>query len=836
MPMPFQDPKTEGFLKRLADCCNLGTLAVDKIFAEDSRIPVPQSIDIDDFNRLMDQFRERLVYKQREIGKWNQFQHIVNSILKIEKQEVLASYLSKMLQALNLTDTQEHNSDLILDDTSPYRFHKTSFSDRDKSLIDESTEMKEPNAQYTNKPNKRVNTKTIQPLAAVIQQYCTGRVLEESQLIQYLQFTLLGNTSQMFPLIEDGIQLPSELNHGMARILHKIVEPALLYRNLSKLVHDNELHSHHISQAKVAFLSQVSRELKKYTKIINNLFLKIDELTLATIYFELKDETIRLRTFYNFTRFLNLETHAFLSQLQEFTKFGDILISDLASEVFRISATPYYQLIRDWLAQEEFNISKYQAEGLFVLTQPDPWNEDKLDLVLDKEKLPAFIDPDLCEKIFQIGKMIIFLKRDVRDLQWVNQYTNKLHSLFSGEINTTDFKSFINYQYQQVSEHLSHVVYNELKFQRYLQILHGFLLAGNGEFIESLMSCGEIMLDRNVASITSRDLAELLQKCISLSEIEEEYIQGLDARLLDLDQRRGWESFTLDYVIDGPLSTILGDLKEYLRMFNFLWRLHSLNFELREGWKAMSFLKKGLLHSFYKDLQQLKVLRREDKSFALSLHDRKLLMVDRLLRKVNVIRNIFIKFSDKVISFFKLLIIDTNYQKLQRLFDGKRDEHNETSWSGVLLPDDEYLETASVSFSPASTSNESHAIYDLDEFVELHRNYISSISRHKFVNTKGDFSKGNISGHYFIHQLNNLTEFVSKFVIVNQEISHNIVELLNTQDEEYYKVSQHRLSTLTNTLQTEIIEPFSQKLRVLTDDLIRDDDMELRFFGLVLES
>ncbi|ANZ75670.1 BA75_02251T0 [Komagataella pastoris] len=836
MPMPFQDPKTEGLLERLADCCKLDSLIMDKIFVEGSRIPVLHSVDINDFNRVMDQFRERLVYKQREIGKWNQFQHIVNSILKIEKREVLVSYLSKMFQAINSTDTQEHNSDLILDDTSPYRFHKTSFSDRDKSLIDESTEIKEPAAQYTNKPNKRVNTKTIRPLAAVIQQYSLGRVLEESQLIQYLQFTLLGNTSQIFPLIEDGIQLPSELNHGMARLLHKIVEPALLYRYLSKVIHDNEVHCHHISQAKVAFLSQVSRELKRYTKIINNLFLNIDELTLARIYFELKDETIRLRTFYNFIRFLNLATHAFLSQLQEFTKFGDVLIRDPASEVFTISAAPYYQLIRDWLAQEEFNISRYQAEGLFVLTRPDPWNEDKLDFVLDKEKLPTFIDPDLCEKIFQIGKMIIFLKREVRDLQWVNQYSNKLHSLFSGEMDSTDFKSFIDYEYQQVSEHLSHIVYNELDFQRYLQVLHGFLLAGNGEFIESLMSFGKNMLDRNVTSITSRDLAELLQKCISLSEIEEKYIQGLDARLLDLDQRRGWESFTLDYVIDGPLSIILGDLKEYLRMFNFLWRLHSLNFELREGWKTMSFLKKGLLHGCYKDLRKLKVLRRKDKFFVLSLHDQKLLMVDRLLRKVNVIRNLFIKFSEKVISFFKLLIIDANYQRLQQLFNGKTDEHNEMSWNGVLLPDDEYLETASVSFAPGSMSNESHTVYNLDEFVELHRNYISSISRHKFVNTEGDLSKGKISGHYFIHQLNNLTEFVAKFVIVNQEISHNIVELLNTQDEEYYKVSQHRLSTLTNTLQTEIIEQFSQKLRVLTDDLIRDDDMELRFFGLVLES
>jgi hypothetical protein len=49
----------------------------------------------------------------------------------------------------------------------------------------------------------------------------------------------------------------------------------------------------------------------------------------------------------------------------------------------------------------------------------------------------------------------------------------------------------------------------------------------------------------------------------------------------------GWDVFTLDYHIDGPIATVLTPqvMHEYMKLFTFLWRLKRVEFALGSCWR-----------------------------------------------------------------------------------------------------------------------------------------------------------------------------------------------------------------------------------------------------------
>jgi hypothetical protein len=62
----------------------------------------------------------------------------------------------------------------------------------------------------------------------------------------------------------------------------------------------------------------------------------------------------------------------------------------------------------------------------------------------------------------------------------------------------------------------------------------------------------------------------------------------LIATLQGVDGDRGWDVFSLDYIVeDSPISAVLTEkaIQSYLRVFNFLWRLKRVEYMLNECWK-----------------------------------------------------------------------------------------------------------------------------------------------------------------------------------------------------------------------------------------------------------
>lgn len=68
-------------------------------------------------------------------------------------------------------------------------------------------------------------------------------------------------------------------------------------------------------------------------------------------------------------------------------------------------------------------------------------------------------------------------------------------------------------------------------------------------------------------------------------------LRRLDVRLLEISPGdSGWDVFSLDYHVDSPVNTILTPvaMHQYLKMFNFLWRLKRVEHALSSAWRRQT--------------------------------------------------------------------------------------------------------------------------------------------------------------------------------------------------------------------------------------------------------
>ncbi|OZJ02435.1 hypothetical protein BZG36_04467 [Bifiguratus adelaidae] len=166
-------------------------------------------------------------------------------------------------------------------------------------------------------------------------------------------------------------------------------------------------------------------------------------------------------------------------------------------------------------------------------------------------------------------------------------------------------QSFINSMLIELMEHLS--------------ALKRYLLLGQGDFMQNLMTLIGPYLDKPGSSLFRHHLTETLESAVLSSNAQyddPEILSRLDVRLLEVSPgETGWEVFTLDYHVDSPMNTIFtpSAMSQYLTLFNFLWRLKRVEYTLSATWRRMvtSGRKFGQIIEITSDLQQARLTMNE---------------------------------------------------------------------------------------------------------------------------------------------------------------------------------------------------------------------------------
>ncbi|XP_031837668.1 gamma-tubulin complex component 3 isoform X2 [Nomia melanderi] len=289
---------------------------------------------------------------------------------------------------------------------------------------------------------------------------------------------------------------------------------------------------------------------------------------------------------------------ALASAVYEFSNYGDADVKKLVKEILESVCDPLYSMLIKWIANGELDdpYREFFIETCADITGERMWHEK---YQVRSSMLPSFITKTQAKKILGTGKSINFLREVCKDITpWQGKHTNvfknfteeyKVDVLFDMDPDGR-LQNMMDAAYKATSTRVVEVLTKQYHFMDHLHAIKGYLLLGQGHFIQHLMHLLELELDKPASSLYPHNISSILETGIraTSAKIDDLDLHGrLDVRLLaPSENETGWDVFILDYNVGGPIGTILEPYREvYQTIFFALWRAKRMESILCAIWK-----------------------------------------------------------------------------------------------------------------------------------------------------------------------------------------------------------------------------------------------------------
>ncbi|KAI9699697.1 MAG: Gamma-tubulin complex component 3 [Candelina mexicana] len=472
----------------------------------------------------------------------------------------------------------------------------------------------------------------------------------ENAILHDLPYTLQGLSSTNLPFASiSSLTLPQSLPPPMISLLHALAEPSLLYRGIAAFVQSSEggligqslrsavsgelrsylglvaaLEAEIRRSLKAVDASVSSQDARKAAVTLKRCVIWTREATMglrlmSLVVEESKSTTLRLHNIITVNcKIVANDTEGkqggqLISLIHGFSSsHGDPFVGVFAERLIAHVTRPFYDMLRHWIYDGELSDPFLE---FFVSEQPvkeedtrsDPrkagatsvW-EDKYKL--NEEMIPSIVTQDFAKKVFLIGKSLNFIRYGCGDSGWVEGYSKEASKeLRYGD--TATLETSIDEAYKTTMARLIHLMADKFKLFDHLTALKKYLLLGQGDFIALLMETLSSYLDRPANTLLRHNLTAQLEHAIVGSNAQfdsPDVLRRLDARLLELSHgETGWDVFTLEYKIHAPVDVVITPWgsKQYLKVFNFLWRVKRVEFALGTTWRRCMTGARGVLAS-----------------------------------------------------------------------------------------------------------------------------------------------------------------------------------------------------------------------------------------------
>ncbi|TWU71285.1 Microtubule-nucleating Tub4p (gamma-tubulin) complex component [Metarhizium rileyi] len=452
----------------------------------------------------------------------------------------------------------------------------------------------------------------------------TGIDPPETDILRDLPFTLQGLSSTTLPFSKpETLKLPPTVPLPLVSILHTLAEPSLLYRGLDEYC--NTPAQGLLGQS---LRSAIGSELRSYLSLIASLESQIrralsslDEnaprdgigkagVTLKRCVVWTREATMGLRLMSLMAEESENKTGGqLISLIHSFSSsHGDPVVAAFAERLLGSSTRPFYDILRRWIYDGELS-DPYQE--FFVREQNKLANApqqkgvgnvwtDKYEI--DQSMVPSIITQDFAQKVFLIGKSLNFIRHSCGDSVWVEEYSKAASKeLRYGD--TATLEAWIDEAYKTTMKRLMDLMSSKFHLFEHLQALKDYILLGQGDFIALLMESLAANLDRPASAQYRHTLTAQLEHAIRGSNAQydsPEVLRRLDARVLQLsDGDMGWDCFTLEYKIEAPVDVVVTQWgnRQYLKVFNYLWRIKRVEFALLTTWRKCMTGSRGVLQT-----------------------------------------------------------------------------------------------------------------------------------------------------------------------------------------------------------------------------------------------
>ncbi|KAJ5104086.1 hypothetical protein N7532_004615 [Penicillium argentinense] len=444
----------------------------------------------------------------------------------------------------------------------------------------------------------------------------------ERGLLRDLPFNLQGLSSSNLQFQSASVlKLPQNLPSPIISLLHSLAEPCLLYKGLSEfcegtnegLIHQSlraaiskEIHSY------LGLVATLEAEIRQALAAIGDgtqsLGVRKSGVTLKRCMIWTRDATMALRLMSLIVEeSRDKKGGQLISLIHGFsTSHGDPFVGAFAEKLLAHVTRPFYDMLQLWIYDGELS-DPYKE---FFVDEPEfrpstdsrgiatsVW-EHKYKLV--DRLIPSIVTREFAEKVFLIGKSLNFIRTGCEDSAWVEAYSKEaFKELKYGDTDTLE--SSIDKAYKTTMARLIHLMDDKFKLFDHLRALKKYLLLGQGDFIALLMESLSSNLDRPANSQYRHTLTAQLEHAIRASNAQydsADVLRRLDARMLELSHGEiGWDCFTLEYKIDAPVDVVITPWgsRQYLKVFNFLWRVKRVEFALGSTWRRCMTGARGVL-------------------------------------------------------------------------------------------------------------------------------------------------------------------------------------------------------------------------------------------------
>jgi gamma-tubulin complex component 3 len=294
---------------------------------------------------------------------------------------------------------------------------------------------------------------------------------------------------------------------------------------------------------------------------------------------------------------------------------GDPIVGAFAERLLTPITRPFYDILRHWIYDGELSdpyleffvqLKPIEAMTKAKTGSANVWDEK---YEMSQSMIPSIITLEFANKVHLIGKSLNFIRHSCGDAQWVESYSKaSSKELHYGD--TATLESWIDEAYKITMRRLVHLMTHKFHLFEHLQALKSYILLGQGDFIALLMESLAANLDRPAGAQYRHTLTAQLEHAIRGSNAQydsSEVLRRLDARMLQLSHGDiGWDCFTLEYKIDAPVDVVVSDWgnRQYLKVFNFLWRIKRVEFALSSAWRKVTTGSRGVLQTDHAVVQE----------------------------------------------------------------------------------------------------------------------------------------------------------------------------------------------------------------------------------------
>eukprot|EP00798_Chlamydomonas_sp_ICE-L_P007206 gene7206-317_t len=260
------------------------------------------------------------------------------------------------------------------------------------------------------------------------------------------------------------------------------------------------------------------------------------------------------------------------------------------------------RLVQDASSEVDPHLIVLIARGIRVKPKPQwrPWSAtcEKPQV----EALERFVQ-DPSSEVEALERFVQETSIEVEALECFAQDSSSeedQHLIDATFIHVEALERFVQDASSEVDQHLIDVMFKKFHLAKQCDAIRRYLLLGQGDFVQALMDLVQKELEQEASNVSEISLNHLVRTAIASSNAKYDEDDILDRIRAKKEKAHGgaesgWDVFTLQYDIRGPLATLFTakEMARYLRVFQLLWFLKRVEHALAQCWTLLNWYQIG---------------------------------------------------------------------------------------------------------------------------------------------------------------------------------------------------------------------------------------------------